>query len=364
MISQYAHVPFTLSLNFMKIPITVFNTNDAGAEAFNAIVDECHEMSLNRIKRTPSGGVSISIDALASLPAYDIRANNSCVELTLISAKGCYRFQFRHDFNKDKGGEVSGHHAYYTFAKVCDSFGVNLEDYRIQDKERAREVKQSIPRAYIDLLPGFEDLTIPNVHHLDIHSAYMAGVADAFPDLRSPIDYCYKNRKFNPKFKAILTHCWGYFQSQFSPVYYGFSNLSKAGIDFTRREIERLTRELNESGRLAIMRNTDGIWYAGEIYHGENEGEGLGQWSNDYFYCKFRAKSRGAYEYDGFEDEAKARPAMAVIYRGHTSLDSVKPRDKWEWDDLYNCGGVLGYYYDPVTEHIYKEVQDEAFTNV
>ena len=61
--------------------------------------------------------------------------------------------------------------------------------------------------------------------------------------------------------------------------------------------MRELAKQLKDSGRMVLAYNTDGIWYCGEIYHGEGEGNGLGQWSNDHTNCTIRFKSAGSYEY-------------------------------------------------------------------
>ena len=107
---------------------------------------------------------------------------------------------------------------------------------------------------------------------------------------------------------------------------------------------------MRNSGRIVISYNTDGVWYDGEIYHGEGEGPNLGQWSNDHVNCMFRAKSAGAYE---FIEDGKYYP----VVRGQTTLDAIKPRSSWEWGDIYKSTS-LQYYYNPKDMHIYRKEED------
>ena len=167
----------------------------------------------------------------------------------------------------------------------------------------------------------------------------MAGIASAFPALHDPIEYIYNRRKEPGKssiYKAILTHSFGYMQSEYSPVYYQLSHLSKSAMVWCRNQIIDLTKRLNQSGRKVLMRNTDGIWYQGDIYHSDGEGKQLGQWENDHINCKYRAKSKGIYEYiaDG---------VYTVVARGRYELDKVKPRDKWQWGDIYFTGKCTSF---------------------
>jgi hypothetical protein len=96
---------------------------------------------------------------------------------------------------------------------------------------------------------------------------------------------------------------------------------------------------LRQAGRQILAYNTDGIWYAGEEYHGEGEGPELGQWGHDHRNCKIRFKSAGAYE---FIEDGKYYP----VIRGLTLLDKVKDRDtEWQWGDIFNAP-EYGYYFD------------------
>ena len=83
---------------------------------------------------------------------------------------------------------------------------------------------------------------------------------------------------------------------------------------------------------MPILYNTDGVWYYspnGKPYHGEGEGKGIGCWENDHLDCKWRAKSKGCYE---FIEEGKYSP----VVRGLTKYDKIKPdRTTWEWGDIF-----------------------------
>ena len=83
-----------IRVNYLKIPVTVFDTTDEGMKQFNEIYAWCLEQDwLEEICRTKSGGISIKIRNLS--PSFDVRMINSVIELTLITIKGAWRFQFR-----------------------------------------------------------------------------------------------------------------------------------------------------------------------------------------------------------------------------------------------------------------------------
>ena len=89
----------------------------------------------------------------------------------------------------------------------------------------------------------------------------------------------------------------GFFQSKYSPVYYQFSHLSRAMIHDNNEWIREKVKRLVDYGCAPLLKNTDGIWYSGPLYHDEDEGSGLGQWKSDHINCTWRCKSKGCYEF-------------------------------------------------------------------
>ena len=112
---------------------------------------------------------------------------------------------------------------------------------------------------------------------------------------------------------------------------YKYAHLSRDAITDNNNRIIKLSDELSSQGRVILSYNTDGIWYQGEIYHGNGEGHDLGQWENDHINCQFRMKSDGSYE---FIENGKYYP----VVRGYTRLDRIKPRTEWVWGDIYQAG--------------------------
>ena len=76
-----------------------------------------------------------------------------------------------------------------------------------------------------------------------------------------------------------------------------WAHLSRDAIKDNNDRVKKLAETLEKKGRMVLSFNTDGIWYKGPVYHGEGEGDGLGEWHNDHVNCKFRAKSSGSYEF-------------------------------------------------------------------
>lgn len=254
-------------------------------------------------------------------------------KLTAI-VEGYYFCYFLTRKTEDENLDISGTDAFHTFKKICKKNGINLEDYEIDNGE---EVNMTIPHPMISMkyIMTKNDEGIPNCHHIDFHNSYPAGLCNTHPEFRKVIEPLYEGRKTNPENKAILNLTIGYMHS--SNISWRLANLAKDAITDNNNRVQELASRLQNSGREVIGYNTDGIWYCGDIYHGEGEGKHLGEWENDYVNCLFRSKSNGAYEFimDG---------QYIVKLRGKTNYDDIKPRAEWKWGDIFNNDLTLKLY--------------------
>ena len=226
---------------------------------------------------------------------------------------------------KKQQEEIGASQAYKTFYKECLTKYICLEDYYIT-KEEGLEIKQKIEKYIVKAEPKYIGKELNNVHHIDFHSSFMSGLAITHPEFYPVVAKLYEERKTKPYNKEILNYTIGWFQSEY--IGYKLAHLAKDAINNNNDRIRKLTAELIKKGRIPVLWNTDGIWYLGEEYHGFGEGDGIGEWHNDYNATRFRIKSNGCYE---FEDEA----GYHVRMRGHCKLDDIKPREQWEWGDIF-----------------------------
>ena len=87
-----------------------------------------------------------------------------------------------------------------------------------------------------------------------------------------------------------------------------------------------MVKWLKATDRIPVLINTDGIWFIGTPTNLSSKL--LGEFEEDHKNCTLRIKSSGAYEYI---EDGKYHPVL----RGKTKLDRIKPRDKWQWGDIY-----------------------------
>lgn len=335
--SKYEHAYCGFNPNFLKnIPTTRKNFIPEDVEDFNKILQYClaleKEGIMTRFVTTPSGGVSVKRENLRG-PRFEIYVEKAHAELRLKNLDGSfYRFYIGY-FKKEQ--KFSGHRAFQIYLQEVNKTGVNLEDLAITN---GKEVKDTIPSPHIDLVDAIEDRTYTGVHHIDINSAFNAGMMKAFPVLEPAIRNMYNQRKEPGKeyYKAVLNMTQGFMQSKYQ--YYKWAHISKAGYVFTNKYIEDLIAALQASGRRVLATNTDGIWYQGELYTDSNEGTDIGQWKHDHVNCTARWKSKGAYE---FIENDKYYPVL----RGMSTFEIQVPRELWSWGDIYK-GKVFEWTYE------------------
>lgn len=326
-IIQYRHAPIIRKVNALLIPVTLINRDMAGAKEFNKIYHIGLNSGYRIITRTPSGGIS-QARGIFRAPCWDARHIGShLIELTFIDYDGMWRIQFRTK-PEDKKKKYFGRKSFATFKEICQSFKLNIDDYAITPEE-GLEAKKQIESPLIQFhRPGFAHKIFTNVHHIDFRSSYPTGLINTHPEFREVIKYIYDNRfKDNAKYKMVLNASIGMMQSRLTQ--YRWAHLARDAIMDNNNRVRAMAEKLINAGNIVLLYNTDGIWYCGDIYHDDKEGDGLGSWHTDHKSCKFRAKSAGAYE---FIEDGKYH----VRLRGETKLDKVKPRSKWEWGDIYH----------------------------
>ena len=328
---HYAYYDKKSEINFLdREAKNYIKPNDVNMEQFNELYFFIKGLGWRRLKRTKSEGISVDRKKFFGR-GWDIRCSRTCLDLLLISGRYFWHFMFRCPAGKDEEIPISGTVAFRAFVRELEKDGVDLEDLAI---DNGKEVKQTIPNAKIGLYSeSVANRIYSKAHHIDFHSSHPAGMARYYPQLRPTIERIYEEKEKYDKDsweykirKAIMNETWGMLQSKYKG--YKWAHISRDGIQDTNDRIEELTARLIASGRTVLAWNTDGIWYTGDIYHGEGEGEGLGQWSNDHMNCRLRFKSRGCYE---FEEDGKYHP----VVRGYTGLDQLKPREEWNWGDIY-----------------------------
>lgn len=308
--------------NYKMIPITYTNNVDEFNEVYMKLKDLEKKGKISYgIARTQSKGIKIDRE-FSFLNKYDVTTNaNLGCELLVLAQGGMFRLQYR--ATKSQGNIIKGYDAFKRFRSELAKRGIRIEDYYI---DNGSEVKATIEKPMIAIAEEpFKDLIFENVHHVDIHSSYPSGMAEFIPEWKPTIEYLYKTRKECPENKAVLNYACGYFQSE-GLFKAKLAHVSKYAIARNNEKIRNMAKWLEKTGRTVLLYNTDGIWFSGKST-GLKSKE-LGEFEEDHTNCKFRVKTKGAYE---FIENGK----YTAVVRGLTKYDKIVPREKWQWGDIY-----------------------------
>lgn len=318
-----------------------FRLKKCNVDEFNSILTYLRTTNLNTITRTKSGAIGKGKQHINNLYAWDFERSHTGARITVCVDGNTYVFKLGHFVKGEKQPAIYPSKAFAIFKMKCAEKGIDLDSYKI---DNGLEVKAQIqpPLIQMKYYMTREDKGLDNCHHIDFHNSYPAGLCNTHPEFRPVIEPIYKERK-NPECKdinkAILNFSIGWMQSAKNDRKAEWAHLAKDAIENNNIRIVMLAKKLQLAGREILGFNTDGIWYRGEIYHGNGEGENLGEWSNDHKNCIFRSKSNGAYE---FTEDGK----YYAVLRGQSTYDSIEPdREKWTWGDIYK-GTVIGFKYN------------------
>ena len=312
---QLKHCEATQRINYLLIPVSTFEITKSGANKFNKIYLWLKKQNLYKLERTASGGIKNG--SRMKIPAWDIKHNRYCIEITVILEGFAWRIQFR---TKTPKG-LSGRAAFTKFKRLLLKNGVDLNDYVV---DNGPEVKKEI-ETYI-VKPAHEfyiDKIFSNANHIDFHSSFAGGLANTHPEFRPTLEWLYENREKDEINKHILNFSIGFMQS-IAGCGARWAHLSKDAIGDNNKRVRNLAKTLEKNKRRVLLFNVDGIWYDGPVYHGAGEGSGIGQWENDHINCKFRMASAGSYE---FIEDGEYFPVVRGI-PNNTKLD-------WKWGDIY-----------------------------
>ena len=333
--------------NVCHMPRVIWPMTDEYVDKFNHIVDLCSEAGMADLLLTPAGHISKKNEDVEAFSVGPGGGNRFVIILQ--TSEGNVRIWLTpntQEFNNKH--PMTGYRGYALLAKEFAKDNVRLTNYAEPNGEK---IKETIEKPMIDVDEDIVGFTIQGANHLDFHSAYPGALAECYPEMRPTIERIFKQRKDNPELKIALDAGIGYFQSKYCNVMdcgpYSLARLAQKALNRNKEKMVELTERMKKLGYQILAHNTDGIWYTGGIYHGGGEGPNIGEWENDHINTTIRFKSRGAYEYI---ENGVYHP----VVRGRTRLDDKKPRETWEWGDIFNYGFIYKYAFNTNTRKVEK----------
>ena len=201
------------------------DTNDV--EEFNKIYQVVRNSDMNKLIRTDSGAIKRCI---SNNYAYDVGKSNIGVRLTVCAGGYIYVFKVG-AFKGKKEANIYPNEAFNKFVDACYDNGIDIDDYKISN---GLEVKREIESPMIEMTYHMKetDKGLTNVHHIDFHNSYPAGLCNTHPEFRKVVEPMYKLRKQDETYKAILNYTIGWMQS-YDPSkhrYAEWANLARDAI--------------------------------------------------------------------------------------------------------------------------------------
>lgn len=327
-----------------QMPRNSFLMNDEGVAKFNKIVDYYWELDTIPVCKISSSGRVLNSSMNGTYKPYKgMYIANTKIYVYLLNFRGKdWKFVWERDGAiADEIDHISPAQVIKKMTALAKKYdNTDLHDFYVEDgSDRLEEVEK--PMIWGD--EQYYSKTLTKVHHLDINSAYPAGVVANYPQLKNTLQYLFDTRKTHPGNKLLMNRFIGVCHSVKWGQHANYIDLAIAAKKWCNDFIKNYIKIFEETGRKVIAINTDGIWYQGEIYHDENEGTALGQWKNDHVNCTFRMKSGGCYE---FMENGQYHP----VVRGETRLDKILPREEWSWGDIFRA--PVWYYRYTEDGHI------------
>lgn len=343
-LKEFAHSEYKIIVNKKTIPVVEIPYSNY--QLWNELYFYAKK---NFMRVEPTKSLAMPNGNLKGHYRYMVTHNNQSHELVIVCGSGCYRFLIQP--SKLKGNTVSGRKSVIELYKIMDEYNIDFSKYACLSSQEGLKIKQEIESPIIEVSHKmYLNKIWDHVYHLDFNSSYASRIAEVFPELREVYEKLYEKRKDNNDyFKHVLTNSIGCFQSSYCPDYndrrrakpYQFAKLSKIAINGTAGKVRIYSNKLIQSGRLPLLKNTDGIWYYSDKgpYHDKNEGTGLGQWKNDHLDCMFLMTSAGSYQY-------VENGVCKTVLRGTSNLDKIKQREDWEFGDIQRLNGRAYYFFN------------------
>ena len=360
---RLSEIKKTRSYFYHSLPVTDLETVDD----YNAAIDYFKSNGYSYgIPLTKNRNISTRGHLSFSYEIISYHGSMAGWQIWCVTPEGNFILQFTPTMDKDgqivgRTNKKGGTYALNRFAcELQKQSNITLLDYALPEEE-AIAVKSSIPKALIG--PVDDDLiarTLEHCYHLDINSAYPAGLKEAFPEFGKVIDYLYTKKK-NAKteeekddYKLILNSLIGKMQSE--TIQYRYAHMSKAAITYCKAKILQMAYWLRQHDCKVVMYNTDGLWfYPNRQLPDLSEflGSELGQWKLDHKDCTLCMKNAN-YE---FIEDGKYTP----VVRGKTKLDRIKPRSQWQWGDIFkfDASEILKIVEDVETHKLIWVTEDE-----
>lgn len=340
-------------LNYIRIPVNQINPFVEFELANDILEDLKNKYKQGEFKRTPSGGLAKHVDNIMADQFEITQLSAASIEVLVFDVeRGWTRIKFCNNFKTNDGQPIVGTKALRRLIELCPDIRDHVcldEEENHYWRERARDFYQPY-----DGFQGVPDSELNgkefrNVYSLDFHWAFPSALASLIPSTEEKLAELYAQRHTDKSgaikalgVAAIGTMCSPFTTSIGLGAKEALAKLRYDILDTHNRRMRKLINEIERQGGLILNLRTDSIKFAsGKRLMLPFEGDGLGKWSYEFEACRYRQASTGSYEY--IDNEGKYHAVVC----GLTKLDRVKPREEWEWGDIFHPDTeVLKIYFN------------------
>lgn len=341
-------------VNILKFPITYVGSFVDHMEELNELMRQyplCHFKFVTR-KRTGSLHLAKSyINEMTTGSQVIGTSSTTTIQLIIHDYnKGWCIVQIQRD-KLEQTKSVSGLNALKSLIDAVPA----LKQYISEDKQANDAAQQDAKKLYREFegVPAnatqYNGKVLNHVWSVDINSAFPDALTHIVPSSTKYIRQLYEKRKTNAKAKGKLNNAIGAMTSKVT-TFLGMppralSQLRYEILKWHNDQFQKYVRYFESQGAIIINKRIDSIkfiWpFTDRKPHIPNEGADLGQLKIDFADATYLQLSTSKYQYiDPTTNKLK------VVISGLTSLDRVKPRAEWEWDDIYKCGMEQSFCYD------------------
>lgn len=333
-------------------------------DEWNELIDMLPE---NRGELTQRG--NLSKHGFLTDQTFLVNSSMSSIEIGAIISGNMYFFVYLpRDKDEVKDKEIRNK-GITSFKIIKDECADLLKPYAVKDNGTVELIKNDyknenggkIYKVELTSIGEFlKDQELDDVWHLDLHSGFPSGLVMTHPEFKPVFEryYWLKQNAATPeerqKYKDLMNTCIG---AMWSSKLKGnrYPELARDAVKWNNDMLDLLTKEIRQQGLTVLGYNTDGIFIKGnERFTSALEGPNMGQFGIEK-YDKFRMKSIGCYEY-------MQNGVYNVRCRGRHTYERIKPREKWQWGDIYK-GNIIGYEFNKQTlkqEEINDEEREET----
>ena len=348
-------------INILRFPITYVGSFVDHMEELNELMRRYPLCHFKYVTRKRTGSIHLAKSYLNEVTTgSQVIGTNSTTTIQLIihdRDKGWCIVQIQRD-KLEQTRSVSGLNALKSLIDAVPA----LKRYISDDRSANDAAQQAAKKLYREFegVPAnatqYNGQVLNHVWSVDINSAFPYALTHIVPSSKQYIHKLYAKRKVSAKAKGKLNNAIGAMTSKVT-TFLGLppkalSQLRYEILNWHNDQFQAYVDYFESQGAIILNKRIDSIKFLWPHQDRKpripNEGTDIGQLKVDFADATYLQISTSKYQYiDPTTNKLK------VVISGLTSLDRIKPREDWNWDDIFTCGMQQSFCYDE-EEHQFR----------